>query len=505
MKVCNACKGHFGDELEVCPSDNFPLVLKTKKDLIGEVIGDRYKIIQVVGSGSMGVVYKALQLSTGREVAVKVINDVQTEGSSGHQRFLREAKVVSAIKHENIVQLYDFGEMNDNQPYIVTEFIQGKTLAALIKERGRLTISEVLPIFHQVCNAVDEAHRAKVIHRDLKPENIILQEPEPGKSKPQGLRAKVVDFGVAKSATDASYASLTVEGRVCGSPGYMSPEQCKALPVDGKSDIYSLGIILFEMLSGRRPFSADSVMALLLMHVNDQPPLMAAACLELNLSSAVEEVVRKALSKDPSDRQESASQLWQEFSEACSGKASKTVQSKSTHNDWIPFDGQENAIFIEGARQFTSTIAPDSLAALAASVEQLDRQNEKSKPAGWFSKPILFSLFAAASIIAVMAYINIFPSQIHLNNPQAEPVNTLIAQNKLTEAVATIDRIQKHNKLNNSDFEMLNRLYLEVASKYSQKKNYANAIQTIEHIPVRSKHYNEAHKLAKHWRRLLSE
>jgi serine/threonine protein kinase len=301
MKLCTACNGHFEDKLEVCPNESYPLIYIGKHPLIGIIIGGRYKVIKAVGAGSMGVVYKAIQISSGREMAVKVLTSVEGPDSPHLRRFRREARAVSSLSHENIVRLYDFGFMEDGQPYIVTEFVKGRTLAQILRERGRLSLSDVLPIARQVCHAVDEAHRVGVVHRDLKPENIIMQDPEqsPGAPAKSGLAhklVKVVDFGVAKIASDASSsASLTMEGKVCGSPGYMSPEQCKGFAVDVTSDIYSLGIILFEVISGHRPFSADSVMGLLFMHVNEQPPMMNALCLDLNVPTEVEQVVRRCL------------------------------------------------------------------------------------------------------------------------------------------------------------------------------------------------------------------
>ena len=189
MKLCTVCNGHFEDKLEVCPNESYPLIYIGKQPLIGIIIGGRYKVIKAVGAGSMGVVYKAIQISSGREMAVKVLTSTEGPDSAHLRRFRREARAVSSLSHENIVRLYDFGFMEDGQPYIVTEFVKGRTLAQILRERGRLPLSDVLPIARQICHAVDEAHRVGVVHRDLKPENIIMQDPEqrPGSPNKPGL------------------------------------------------------------------------------------------------------------------------------------------------------------------------------------------------------------------------------------------------------------------------------------------------------------------------------
>ncbi|CAM6001824.1 unnamed protein product, partial [Sphagnum balticum] len=187
----------------------------------------------------------------------------------------------------------------------------GEIPKSVLRETGPLPIEAALPIIKQVCAAVAEAHRVRVIHRDLKPDNIILQ----GKDA-ASVSVKVVDFGVAKLVgDDASTGALTVEGKVCGSPAYMSPEQCRGAEFDYRCDIYSLGVVIFEMLTGKRPFLADDLMALMFMHVNETPPRMAEVEPELIYPEHLEKVVIKALSKNPAARQQSADELWAEVEE----------------------------------------------------------------------------------------------------------------------------------------------------------------------------------------------
>jgi serine/threonine-protein kinase len=435
MKLCTVCNGHFEDKLDACPNESYPLIYIGKHPLIGIIIGGRYKVIKAVGAGSMGVVYKAIQISSGREMAVKVLTSAEGPDSAHLRRFRREARAVSSLSHENIVRLYDFGFMEDGQPYIVTEFVKGRTLAQVLRERGRLPLSDVLPIARQVCHAVDEAHRVGVVHRDLKPENIILQDPEqrPGSPAKPGLvnkLVKVVDFGVAKIASDAaSSASLTMEGKVCGSPGYMSPEQCKGFNVDVTSDIYSLGIILFEVISGHRPFSADSVMGLLFMHVNEQPPMMNALCLDLNVPSEVEQVVRKALQKEAYERQQSALELWKEFESACQGRAAKVpvapVAKTTTNNaEWIPFIGKENRMIVEHAQRYSHerpAKALDSLDPEEFYLPEDGDEEEDMKPAWWFSQPVKVCVLIGTILLIALTVTGMLPNIVKIHDVAMKP------------------------------------------------------------------------------------
>jgi serine/threonine-protein kinase len=513
MKLCTVCNGHFEDKLDVCPNESIPLIYIGNQPLIGIIIGGRYKVIQAVGAGSMGVVYKAIQISSGREMAVKVLTSTEGSDSAHLRRFRREAKAVSSLSHENIVRLYDFGFMEDGQPYIVTEFVKGKTLAQVLRERGRLTIGEVLPIARQFCHAVEEAHRVGVVHRDLKPENIILQDADqsPGAPHRQDLSSKVVkvvDFGVAKIASDSSSsASLTMEGKVCGSPGYMSPEQCKGFPVELTSDIYSLGIILFEVLSGHRPFSADSVMGLLFMHVNEAPPFMNALCLDLSISSEIEQVIRRALSKEPRDRQQSALELWREFEAACHGKP-KPMAAKPRPSDWIPFIGKEKLQMIEDEAKHSLAKKPsrtlDSIDPEEFDLPDEDFDDEKAHPS-WLSRPIRVSLLMGALLLVVMMATGILPQMIKLRDAQTDMADSLIDKGKLTEAVVAIDHLKKTHKFQTEDPDLLNERYMRVANKYVQQKNYDAALDTLQRVSPKSKYYGQANELIGRCKKLNGE
>ncbi len=530
MKLCTVCNNHFDDKFEVCLNDAAPLIYIGKQPLIDTVVGNRYKVMSAVGAGSMGVVYKAVQITTGREMAIKVLHGGNQGADSAHvRRFRREARAVSVLSHENIVRLYDFGFMDDTQPYIVTEFVRGKTLAQILRDRGRLTITETLPLMRQVCDAVEEAHRLKIVHRDLKPENIILQEPDQRvslntKAGWRVRRIKVVDFGVAKLSSDAnnSSASLTVEGKVCGSPGYMSPEQCKGLPVDTRSDIYSLGIVLFEMLAGQRPFSADSVMGLLFMHVNETPPPLNAVCLELTMPQGLEAVIMKSLRKNPDDRQQTVGELWQEFEAACHGKmknAPATAESKRSMTNWIPFSGIENKIIQDDVRKLTGSVSTADAVQAIDPLEQLHFDEGEYFPAApefeqhefdhermpWLTRPVKISIALGALLLVVLLAVDWLPKRVSLGDPDLKQADALIQKGKLGEALFTIEHLKKQKQMTNEELETINVLYMAVAEKFEKKGDYQDAIETLQRVPSKSKYYQPATKQYLKFRKLLSE
>lgn len=279
--------------------------------LIGNTIDEKYRIESILGAGGMGTVYRATRLMIGDAVAIKVLHPAEVSDLQAIERFRREAQAVARLKHPNVVTVHDFGVSNRSLVYFVMELVEGESLRSIIK-RGPLTPSATGEIISQVCGALDEAHRRNIIHRDLKPDNIIVT------TSSTGLRVKVLDFGIAK-LLDLSVTAdnLTQTGTVLGTPHYMSPEQCLGEELDGRSDIYSLGIVLYEMLSGVVPFNSPSLTALVLQHVTQPPPPLRG--INISISAAIERVVMRALEKQPEARQPTADELDLELRDAIRG------------------------------------------------------------------------------------------------------------------------------------------------------------------------------------------
>src|ERR1700722_8220662 len=272
MKLCLLCNFQTAGEQDICPRDGSSMVTVGDDPLLGLVVEGRYKIESVIGQGSAGTVYKAVQELIGREVAIKVLHDYLVSDQEFIKRFTQEAKASSRLSHPNIITIYDFGVIpQGGRPYIAMDLLKGTPLSDLLAERNHLEVDETVPIFKQVCGALAEAHRQGVVHRDVKPENIVLVE-----RSGQKLFPIVVDFGIARLLQeDASLGRITRSGTVCGSPTYMSPEQCTSSKVDQRSDIYSLGIVIFETLTGAVPFTAEELVKVMTMHLLDPAPTLS--------------------------------------------------------------------------------------------------------------------------------------------------------------------------------------------------------------------------------------
>lgn len=277
--------------------------------LIGRTLEGKYRIDAVLGEGGMGTVYRATRLLIGDTVALKILHSDTMRDPSAIERFRREAQAAARLKHPNVVAIHDFGVGADDTVYLVMEFADGEDLRALIDRFGRLSPAVASELMDQLCSALDEAHQRNIVHRDLKPENILIR------SSPGGYRIKILDFGIAK-LRDLSTTSggLTQAGTVVGTPFYMSPEQCRGREVDPRSDIYALGVILYEMLTGSVPFEAKHSAEVVAQHVSElpTPPTMRNPA----IPPAVEAVVLRALQKRPEARQQSAGEFAKELSTA---------------------------------------------------------------------------------------------------------------------------------------------------------------------------------------------
>lgn len=328
MKLCLVCNFQFGDEQDLCPKDLSRLVPIGKDPLIGMVIQDRYRIESLVAKGSMGVIYKATQQSIGRDVAIKVMHGYLVSDEESMKRYHKEAKAASRLNHPNITTVYDFGVLASGQPYIVMDLLQGKALSDILQQRGQLTPNQTMMVMNQVCQALTEAHARGVVHRDIKPENIVIEELPDGRN----IHIKVVDFGIATFAADGedTIGKITKTGTVCGSPFYMSPEQCDGGKVDKRSDLYSLGIVLFECLTGKVPFDSKDIYQVLTMQVKDPPPRLKKVRPDLQFSDEIELVVNKALAKEPDARYQTAQEFWAELANAGGIKVGRKPEPTSS-------------------------------------------------------------------------------------------------------------------------------------------------------------------------------
>ncbi|PIE17991.1 MAG: hypothetical protein CSA65_06810 [Proteobacteria bacterium] len=264
-----------------------------------------YVLSELLGRGGMGAVYRAAHPKIGREVAVKVLDSTLSANPEHIKRFGDEAAILARMRHPNIVEIYDFGELPSGQVYFVMELLRGCELKPLMRRRGKMSVEEVAPYLQQICGGLQAAHDQGIVHRDVKPANVFVVM---GSS----VRVKLLDFGISKDTEEVDGRTQT--GMMMGTPTFMAPEQIKgAEPIRPAADIYALGVILYQMLAGKPPFAAASVFSLLAMHLRDEPPPLAECAPHIPMSIA--ELIYRCLAKEPGDRPASAQLLWELFAE----------------------------------------------------------------------------------------------------------------------------------------------------------------------------------------------
>lgn len=298
-QLCKAC----GKETRECACYNnavvaVPWTIPDDASVPGEIVSGKYEVIRLLGQGSSATVSLVRHLVTGNLYAMKMLNSHVQQADEAKIRFEREANAISTLSHRNLVSLYDFGMKSSGQLYFITDFVDGLSLHHVMKVDWPLELSRVVGIFIQICDAMQYAHENGLIHRDLKPTNIILAADSNG----AGL-VRVVDFGIVKlSEGERRPQKLTQEGTVVGSPSYMSPEQCRAFEVDHRTDIYSLGCLLYEVITGKPAFDGKNSMDILVKQVTQAPPVISKEFPELAVDPRIEEIVLKLLAKDADDR-----------------------------------------------------------------------------------------------------------------------------------------------------------------------------------------------------------
>lgn len=308
MRVCPRCSTETLDV--TCPDDGAPTIEVQDQGPAtypaGTLFADRYRIDGVLGIGGFGAVYRCTQLNMNQTVAVKVLRNEHLQSIEHVKRFTREAQAASKLTHPNTIRIFDFGQNKDQALYLAMEFVEGETLGHRLDEHGTVHWETLVHIMTQVCHSLTEAHAAGLIHRDLKPENIMLVQVA---GDPNFV--KVLDFGIAKVMKDSDndQSQLTESGMIMGTPTYMSPEQAKGEAINGRSDIYSLGVMMYEALTGKPPFQGDTPMTVLVAHIKDIPRPMPRDGSIPNVPSELEKVVLSCLEKDPARRPQSTVQL----------------------------------------------------------------------------------------------------------------------------------------------------------------------------------------------------
>src|SRR5436189_4193014 len=305
VKICPVCSAEYRDDVRFCPRDGQTLRSSgPTHDLVGQVLADRYHIMKKLGEGGMGQVYLAEHVKMGRRSAIKVMNPAMVHDPEAVARFNREASNASRISDAHVCAIYDFGETEDGLIYLAMEFVEGEPLTELLAREGALPVARAADICIQVAAALQAAHDLGIVHRDLKPDNIMLTR---GRDGTDGV--KVVDFGLAKAVGGeggGGSQKVTRTGLVIGTPEFMSPEQLSGDKLDGRSDIYSLGLVLFNMLTGRLPFEAGTVQETLIQRLTEEPAKLAAVRPDLRFPPGLQATLDSALARTPVARYQSA-------------------------------------------------------------------------------------------------------------------------------------------------------------------------------------------------------
>ncbi len=329
-RSCPTCGLNFDLSTQACPQDGTLLlsaeychertVRPEVKSLVGTVIADHYQLLEFIGEGGMSLVYKAEHLLLNRLVAIKLLKQPSTLTDLRLKRFIQEAKAISTLSHPNIINVLDFGLSADGTPYMVIDFIEGRSFTELIEKGRAPDVPRLIHILTQCCDALQHAHSKGVLHRDFKPSNVMLVE---AKDDPDFV--KILDFGIAKLLPDSdrSTQKLTRTGEVFGSPLYMSPEQCLGKELDLRSDIYGVGCVMYEALTGQPPLMGDTILDTMNMQIDDLPESFSSVCPDLHIPKALERIVLKALEKDPSLRQQSMDELKEELNDFITSPADR--------------------------------------------------------------------------------------------------------------------------------------------------------------------------------------
>jgi hypothetical protein len=399
VKVCPVCAREYPDNTKFCAADGSGLRAKSASaDLVGQVVADRYHIIKKLGEGGMGAVYLGEHVKMGRKSAIKVMAAAMSQDPDAISRFNREASNASRISHPNVCQIYDFGETPDGLIYLAMEFIEGQALKDLIEAEGALAPARAASILKQAADALQAAHDLSIVHRDIKPDNIMVVQGKDGTDV-----VKVVDFGIARAVGgDETGQKVTKTGLVVGTPEYMSPEQLSGDKLDGRSDIYSLALVLYRMLTGTLPFEADSAQEVMIKRLTDEPMPLDQARPDLTFPAKLQLVLNVALARSTAERYQSAAEFGRDTADAVAGTGAPSTRVAPAH---------------EGA---TQVMSPNEVAAHATKHQAAAKRPEKAAAAQAAAsaapmpvtakRSMMLPVLGGGGLVAVIALIALYSS-----------------------------------------------------------------------------------------------
>ena len=381
MKYCSICNEKFDDSVSFCPKDG-EVLEEDSGSLVGKALDGQYHIEALLGKGGMGAVYRARHILLGDRVAIKVLPPEMRGNTEWLRRFQREGQAARRFRHPNAVTVYDLRTSADGTIYLVMEYVEGNTLDAELKKRGKFTPADAVTVLTPVMSVLNAAHAMGVVHRDLKPENIMIGKPSTG-GEPV---VKLLDLGIAKlrevaGSEPTGSTNLTVAGQMLGTPYYMSPEQWGDLPrdgnheIDGRADIYSLGVVIYELIAGQRPFSGFSLPELRRQHTSHTPPSLHE--IDATVPRAFSDAVARTIAKDRSDRQATAGDLEKELVAALAAEGIAPSESVadfasaptgSTSRGTVTSPQQTAATLVTGISETEPVQAPATIASQAATM-----------------------------------------------------------------------------------------------------------------------------------------
>lgn len=419
-KACPRCGAKYDAVAVFCQKDGAPLrLLEEDYDpRIGQILLDQFRIEQRIGAGGMGIVYRARQTTLGRDVAIKILQPDLAQNPDAVRRFHREARISTAIDHPNVVRVFLFGQLPDGSLYLVMELLRGKPLADVLRVEPRLPVSRALHIAVQVAEGVGEAHAQGVVHRDVKPENVFLV----AKGRDPDF-VKVLDFGIARLLRADEQTQATQSGLVFGTARYISPEGAAGEATDARSDVYSIGVLTYQMLCGETPFDAASPVTLLMQHVHERPPHLKSRPGGAEVPDGIADVVMRALSKSPSGRFEDGAHFAEVLREAAD-RAGLPLRSRRATGEVAREPSQK--VPLAEPRQALVTPQASTTEPEPPSTEELVvaglRRRPASRRAGLRSSAGAAAFLLMAFVAGVAAVAGTFWAMERFGGPSAEHV-----------------------------------------------------------------------------------